>query len=112
VEPDLPRPAAPAASAPPEERGLGEIVVTGSRRREAADSANAEGSPTVGAIASQYATSKIRPPPFERSPETWYAYVEKLRAEGKTAEADRQLERLEKAHPGWVERYLKDRAGQ
>ena len=55
------------------------------------------------------ATSRIRPPPYEKSPESWYAYIEKLRAQGRTSEADRQLARLEKAHPGWVERYLRDR---
>ncbi len=55
------------------------------------------------------ATTKIRPPPFEKSPESWYAYIEKLRARGKVEEADRQLERLEKAYPGWVDRYLRDR---
>ena len=55
------------------------------------------------------ATSLIRPPPFEKTPESWYAYIEKLRAQGRTEEADRQLARLEKAHPGWVERYLRDR---
>ena len=54
------------------------------------------------------ATTKIRPPPYEKTPEAWYAYIEKLRAQGKTEEADRQLARLEKAHPGWVERYLRE----
>ena len=56
------------------------------------------------------ATTRIRPPPFEKTPETWYAYIEKLRAQGKVEEADRQLARLEKAHPGWLERYLAGRA--
>ena len=54
------------------------------------------------------ATTRIRPPPYEKTPEAWYAYIEKLRAQGKDAEADRQLARLEKAYPGWVERYLRD----
>ena len=55
------------------------------------------------------ATTRIRPPPFEKTPESWYAYIEKLRSQGKIEEADLQLARLEKAHPGWVERYLRDR---
>lgn len=54
------------------------------------------------------ATTRIRPPPFEKTPEAWYAYIEKLRAQGRTEEADRQLARLEKAYPGWVERYMRD----
>jgi hypothetical protein len=52
----------------------------------------------------------VESPPFEKTPETWYAYIEKLRTQGKIEEADRQLARLEEAHPGWVERYLRDRA--
>jgi hypothetical protein len=55
------------------------------------------------------ATTRIRPPPFEKTPESWYAYIEKLRSQGKIEEADLQVARLEKAHPGWVERYLRDR---
>jgi hypothetical protein len=43
------------------------------------------------------------------TPEAWYAAIEKLRAEGKAEEADRELKRLEKAHPGWVARHLKAR---
>ena len=58
------------------------------------------------------ATTKIRPPPYEKTPEAWYAYIEKLRAQGRTEEANRQLARLEKAYPGWVERYLRDHPGE
>lgn len=58
------------------------------------------------------ATTRIRPPPFEKNPETWYAYIEKLRAAGKAEEAARQLARLEKAHPGWVERHLRENPGR
>lgn len=76
----------------------GNVVVTGSQAR----------SPEIPQT--QLATTLIKPPPFEKTPETWYAYIEKLRARGKVEEADRQLARLEKAHPGWLERYLKDRS--
>jgi hypothetical protein len=100
-----PSPASSPASAG--DRDLENIVVTGNRRRdESADRAQAD-----AAAEAQSATTKIRPPPFEKTPETWYAYIERLRAQGKHEEADRQLARLEKAHPGWVERYLRDRGG-
>lgn len=41
------------------------------------------------------------------TPEAWYAAIEKLRREGRTAEAERELERLKKAYPGWLEERLK-----
>ena len=94
----------PPASAPQaepealERRKLGEVVVTAAQARRSDDR-----------LVEPPATSLIRPPPFEKTPESWYAYIEKLRAQGRTEEADRQLARLEKAHPGWVERYLRDR---
>ena len=79
-------------------------AVTGDRRSEEP--------PEFGSAAvaeSAPATTRIQPPAFEKTPETWYAYVEKLRAEGKAMEADRQLARLEKAHPGWLELHLRER---
>jgi hypothetical protein len=47
-----------------------------------------------------------------RSPEDWYATIEKLRAAGRTEEADRELERLEAAYPGWLERHLEETTGR
>ena len=49
-------------------------------------------------------TGAIATPP---TPEAWYAAIEKLRRAGRKAEADRELERLKKAYPGWLEEYLK-----
>ncbi|MEX2050489.1 MAG: hypothetical protein WD944_04525 [Steroidobacteraceae bacterium] len=43
-----------------------------------------------------------------RTPEAWYADIEKLRAEGRVEEADRELERLKAAHPKWLERHLEE----
>src|SRR5262245_34424848 len=40
------------------------------------------------------------------TPETWYAAIEKMRAQGRTRDADRELEKLKKAYPGWLERHL------
>jgi hypothetical protein len=104
---DLPSP--PPAAAEKNAGNLGNVVVTGSRRRPEEIAETASQSPTQ-AITQTPATTRIRPPPFEKTPESWYAYIEKLRTQGKIEEADRQLARLEKAHPGWVERYLRDRA--
>jgi outer membrane protein assembly factor BamD (BamD/ComL family) len=44
------------------------------------------------------------------TPEAWYAAIEKLRAQGRLEEAERELERLEKAYPGWLEKHLEERA--
>ncbi|MGH8197211.1 MAG: hypothetical protein ACRETI_03485 [Steroidobacteraceae bacterium] len=43
-----------------------------------------------------------------RTPEAWYADIERLRAEGRVQEADRELERLKAAHPKWLERRLEE----
>jgi hypothetical protein len=44
------------------------------------------------------------------APEAWYARIEQLRKQGRVDEANRELERLEKAYPGWLERHLQERA--
>ena len=94
---DLPPPApAPPAVADPKPEGARNTGVTGSRKR----------SPETAEA--QLSTTLIKPPPFEKTPETWYAFIEKLRAQGKVEEAERQLERLEKAHPGWIARHLEE----
>jgi hypothetical protein len=41
--------------------------------------------------------------PRPETPETWYAEIERLRAAGEHAEADRQLAQLKIAYPGWLE---------
>lgn len=105
---DLPSP--PPAADNEKAEDLGNVVVTGSRRRSEEIAVTASEVQTQGIAATEPATTRIRPPPFEKTPETWYAYIEKLRAQGRIEEADRQLARLEEAHPGWVERYLRDRA--
>jgi len=101
-------PAAPAAAADEKSGSLGNVVVTAERKRADEIIVTASESRTQGLTETPPAATKIRPPPFEKTPESWYAYVEKLRAEGKVEEADRQLLRLEKAHPGWLERHQRD----
>jgi hypothetical protein len=39
-----------------------------------------------------------------RTPEEWYERIEALRAEGHDQEAETELERLEAAWPGWLEK--------
>jgi hypothetical protein len=107
VELDLP--AAPPAASAEKSEDLGSVAASGTHRRADEIAVTASRAPAAALTESPPATTRIRPPPFEKTPESWYAYIEKLRAEGKAAEADRQLARLEKAHPGWVERYLRDR---
>ena len=105
---DLPAP--PAAAPAESSEDLGNVIVTGSNRRSEEIAVTASRAPRTAALTeSPPATTRIKPPPFEKTPETWFAYIEKLRAERKTAEADRQLARLEKAYPGWVERHLRER---
>lgn len=41
--------------------------------------------------------------PHSATPEAWYAEIERLRAAGEHAEADRQLEHLKIVYPGWLE---------
>jgi hypothetical protein len=103
-------PSSPPTAEDETARDLGNVVVTGSRRRAEEIAVTAGEAQAQALAATEPATTRIRPPPFEKTPEAWYAYIEKLRTQGKVEEADRQLERLEKAHPGWVERYLRDRA--
>ena len=102
-------PASPPAAAEEKGENLGNVVVTGSRKRVDEITITGSRAPSQGIAETPPATTFIKPPPFEKTPETWYAYIEKLRAQGKVEEADRQLVRLEKAHPGWLERYLKER---
>ena len=41
--------------------------------------------------------------PHSATAEAWYAEIERLRAAGNHAEADRQLENLKIVYPGWLE---------
>ena len=70
------------------------------RERESA----AEGRQEVASGATyQQTTAKLR------KPEEWYAEIKKLRAAGRIEEADRELERLKAAYPGWLERHLQEK---
>jgi hypothetical protein len=47
---------------------------------------------------------------YTKTPEDWYAEIEKLRAAGRMEEAQREFERLKKAFPGWLEEHLQEQA--
>jgi hypothetical protein len=94
-------------------KALGDVAVTDTRirgpEREIEESSEmplearaAESPPAYVAPQSRYSPAVAK----SRAPEDWYAEIEKLRAAGRTEEADRELERLKEAHPGWLERHL------
>jgi outer membrane protein assembly factor BamD (BamD/ComL family) len=62
---------------------------------------------TSSAAAEDRALGQSRAAVPARTPEAWYAQIEKLRAAGRVEEADRELEQLKKAYPGWLEQYLR-----
>jgi hypothetical protein len=109
-----PRPTAPASGS---DKELGDVAVTGSRirgpEREIEQSSEMpmeeevrvqESPPAYIAPQARYGPTAAK----SRSPEDWYAEIEKLRAAGRKEEADRELERLKAAHPGWLERHLEN----
>jgi hypothetical protein len=110
IQSDLPAPPVSTESAPSVERKLREIVVTGSRQRTGnLESTTPVTGVTAGFVrddAAQAGAALARP----RTPEAWYAAIEKLRAEGRTEEAERELERLKEAYPGWLEKHLAKQA--
>ncbi len=57
--------------------------------------------------ASEAATRGVTDLPLPPSPETWYARIRKMIAEGRRAEAERELEALRKAYPDWAARNVK-----
>jgi hypothetical protein len=99
-----------ADEAKPERDDLSEITVEAGRRHE--DTAQATPAPPVSGVTQQSATGngagvvgalqksrEVLP-----APEDWYASIEDLRAAGRHEEADRELERLEAAYPGWLQK--------
>ena len=100
----LQRAAAPAAK---EGKKLDQVIVTGSSAREAM--APSSWTPThVAAPVDNVQPRSAGGGAGNPTPEAWYAAIEKLRADGRTQEADRELEKLKKAYPGWLEQHLKE----
>lgn len=106
-------PAAPPAAAAAQGADTSDVVVTGSRAAKeppASSEPSAWTKPHVAApvdnVKPAPAGTLARPP----TPEAWYAAIEKLRREGRKAQAERELERLKEAYPGWLEEYLRQQA--
>jgi hypothetical protein len=89
---------------------LFEVTVEAGRRRE--DAARATPDTPVTGVTQQSVTGNSAGVIGELqksrevlpAPEDWYAGIEELRAAGRNEEADRELERLEAAYPGWLEK--------
>jgi len=101
----------PSADAAKQERDtLPEIMVDADRRRE--DAAQAAPATPVTGVTQQSVTGNSAGVVGELqksseelpAPANWYAAIEDLRAAGRHEEADRELERLEAAYPGWLEK--------
>jgi hypothetical protein len=92
-------PASAAKSAPSE--AMQEIAVTAARR--SAPAANAAPSAVAAlpstAAQSMSAPADIAPPPPAPSPEAWLKRIDRLRAAGKTAQADAEMRRFQAAFP-------------
>ncbi len=83
-----------------DEVGIGPRVGGPEHELRAASELSAESAPASADTDSPVAVAAPATPP---TPEAWYAEILELRAEGRTEEAERELERLRQAYPGWLE---------
>lgn len=114
---DLAPPAAPAAT-PPQDRAAGKAAPAATSPREsearaeslelAAPALKAQSTPVTGIAQAAPVRAREASADGAETPEAWYARIERLRAAGRDAEADAELRRLEEAHPGWLERQLRE----
>lgn len=106
---DLPEATAPAAApATQAEKDLGEVAVTGSRKRSSAMDEPAKESawtPTHVAAPGGLVRSPAPEETPEETPEAWYDRIVALRKAGRTAEADAELARFEAAYPRWLKQH-------
>ena len=102
----------PSADAATRERDdLSEVKVDAARRRE--DAAQAAPTTSITGVTQQDlagngagVVGKLRKSrEVLPAPEDWYASIEDLRAKGRHEEADRELEQLRAAYPGWLEKH-------
>ena len=98
-----------ASELPGEATSSEETRIDSLKRQEALESATADESkpasapPSVSSAALSGNTDQPVPP----SPELWYAQIRKMIAEGRRAEAERELEALRKAYPDWAAKNVK-----
>ena len=83
-----------------DEAGIGPRVGGPEHELRAASELSAESAPASGDTDPPAAAAAPATPP---TPEAWYAEILELRAEGRSEEAERELERLREAFPGWLE---------
>jgi len=83
-----------------DEAGIGPRVGGPEHELRAASELSAESAPPTVVIDLPAAAAAPAAPP---TPEAWYAEILELRAEGRSEEAERELERLREAYPGWLE---------
>jgi hypothetical protein len=81
-----------------DEAGIGPRVGGPEHELQAASELSSEAAAVVTDMPAA-AAAPAAPP----TPEAWYAEIQKLRAEGRIQAAERELERLRKAFPGWLE---------
>lgn len=85
-----------------DEAGAAPLVSGPEHEVRAASELPAESAPAgPPAAAPAAAADGAQAPP--RPPEAWYAEILELRAAGRSEEAERELERLRQAWPGWLE---------
>ncbi len=75
----------------------------------AAPALKAESMPVTGVRQSAEVRASAVSADESLTPEQWYARIEELRAAGRREEAEAELQRLEQAFPGWVEKHLRER---
>ena len=83
-----------------DEAGIGPRVGGPEHELRAASELSAESAPPTLVTDLPAAAAAPAAPP---TPEAWYAQILELRAEGRSEEAERELERLREAYPGWLE---------
>jgi len=91
-----------AATELPEEAMARELPASPAAETSAAAAA-AQPDELADSIVSKAGRLRREALPHSATPEAWYAEIERLRAAGKDAEADRQLEHLKIVYPGWLE---------
>jgi len=86
-----------------DEAGIGPRVGGPEHELRAASELSAESAPASVVSDLPDAAADAASPATPPTPESWFAEIQKLRAAGRSEEAERELERLRKAFPGWLE---------
>ena len=93
----------PAQDSPMREQALESVTATGAMKEAAAEAAADAAAPATASTPFAGGLVESVPP----SPETWYRQIRKMFAEGRRAEAERELAALRKAYPDWAAKHVK-----